>query len=168
MSRKTTSYARKRRLASAHQRTDSISAARMNVTRLTADEIEKIHGPVRNAFLQARVGQLTYDGWVFLCTGVHKAKAIDDSGVFRGLLPMIEAASAALDAIHARATPGSSTWSAPTLYAGEIAALSDLVWAYRTMLFEVTYAEFVRAERLAIARVASAGGEVLHQAEAST
>lgn len=167
MSRKTSTYARKRRLASAHPRTDSISAARMNVTRLTAAELEKIHGPVLKALVQARAGALTREGWVFLCTGVHKATAIDDAGVYRGLRSMIDAADATLGAIEARAS-SRGTWCSPTLYATEIRALDDLVWAYRTMLLEVTYAEFVRAERLAIARVASAGGEVLHQAEAST
>lgn len=166
MSRKTSTYARKRRFAGAHERLDPITVSRLNGTRLTADELDKIHGPIRQAFVQARRGAMTREDWVFLCTGVHKAMAIDDAGIFRGLRSMIDAADEALHAIGERAS-ADGPWRPPTLYAPEIRVLDDLVWAYRTMLLEVTYAEFVRAERLAIARVASAGGEVLHQAEAS-
>lgn len=167
-SRKTSAFARKRRLANGHERTDSLRATRLNVARLTATELENIHGPVRYTFLQVRVDQLSYEGWVLLCTGMHKAKAIDDTGISRGLQPMVVVARNALDAIHDRTALGGSAWSAQTHYAVEIAALSDLVWAYRTMLFEVTCAEAVRDKRPATARVASTGGEVLNQTEAST
>lgn len=161
MSRKTTVYARKRRLAQGRERTDSITATRMNATRLTSAELERLLAPIQQGFERARAGQCSRDDYVALCTAMHKARAIEDMRIFRGLSPMIDAAEEPLRAIEQRAL-ASGAWRAPTLYAAEITVLDDLVFAYRTMLLEVTYAEFVRADHLAVARVASAGGEVHH------
>lgn len=164
MSRKTTAYSRKRLHPDARQPLDSITAARLNGTRLTSDELEKLIGPARRALANARVGAASFDDLVHLSTAMHKARAIDDTGVYRGLRKMVDAVAPVLDAIQARAQV-SETWRAPTLYGHEITALDDLLWAYRVMLLEVTYAEFVRAERLAVARVATEGGQVIRRFE---
>lgn len=157
MSRKTTAYGRRQ----ARERLDSISASRMNGTRLTQHELDKVLLPAQQALHRARTGAATYGDVVQLSTAMHKARAIDDAGIYRGLRTYVDAVEPVLCAIEDRANAGGA-WCSPTLYAGEITALDDLVWAYRLMLLEVTYAEFVRAERKAVARVATAGGTVIH------
>lgn len=161
MSRKTSAYSRKRRQPDRDRCLDSITAARMNNTRFKPAELEKLLSPLRRALASARAGACSYDDLVNFSTAMHKGRAIDDAGIYRGLRDRLDAADAVLMAIEARAL-ASGTWCAPTLYGPEISVLDDLVWAYRVMLLEVTYAEFLRAERLAIARVATEGGQVIH------
>jgi len=161
VTRKTTTYARKRRLAVGRERMDGITATSMHTTRLTAPELERLLRPIQLGLARAREGRCSHEDYVSLCTAMHKARAIDDMRIFRGLRAMIDAAEQPLRNLEQRAL-ASGTWCAPTLYAAEITALDDLVFAYRTMVLEVTYAEFVRADSLAVARVASAGGEVLY------
>jgi hypothetical protein len=160
MNRKTSLYARKRLHPEARERSDGITTARMNTTRLSPAELEHILVPLQGAVASARTASATYEQFVQLNTAMHKARAIDDSGVFRGLRTMVDGAEETLNAIGSRAQ-ASGTWLAPTLYGHEMVALDDLAWAYRLMLLEVTYAEFHRAERLAIARVASSGGRLI-------
>lgn len=167
MSRKTSAYARRLRRPEAPERLDSITAGRRNVTRLSPHELDKLLGPAQRAVVSARTGAATFDDLVHLSTAMHKARAIDDAGIYRGLRALVDAAEPVLFAIEARAR-ASGTWCPPTLYSAEILALDDLVWAYRLMLLEVTYAEFVRAERLAVARVATVGGQVIHLTRDST
>ncbi len=167
MSRKSSLYARKRLHPEARERSDGITTARMNTTRLSPAELEHILVPLQGAVASARTASATYEQFVQLTTAVHKARAIDDSGVVRGLRTMVDGAEEALNAIGSRAQ-ASGTWSAPTLYGHEMVALDDLAWAYRLMLLEVTYSEFHRAEQLAIARVKSAGGKAISKPQAST
>lgn len=161
MTRKTSSYARKRRQPDRDRCLDSITAARMNNTRFRPVELAKLLSPLLIALANARAGACSYDDLVNLSTAMHKGRAIDDAGIYRGLRDRLDAADSVLLAIETRAMV-SGTWCAPTLYGPEITVLDDLVWAYRVMLMEVTYAEFLRAERLAIARVATDGGRVIH------
>lgn len=160
MSRKKTLYARKRLHPEAREKSDGITTARMNVTRLKPAELEMMLEPLRRALASARTGSATFQDFVQLTSAMHKARAIDDAGIYRGLRSMLDTVEPVLDAIGERAQV-TGTWCGPTLYGPEITALDDLVWAYRLMLLEVTYAEFHRAERLAIARVASEGGQVV-------
>lgn len=166
MSRKTSAYSRKRRQPDRDRCLDSITAARMNNTRLKPAELEKLLSPLRRALASARAGACSYDDLVNFSTAMHKGRAIEDTGVYRGLRTIIDGVEPVLDAIQARAQ-ANGVWRAPTLYGPEILALDDLVWAYRVMLLEVTYAEFVRADRLAVARVATQGGQIIRQAEAA-
>jgi len=161
MTRKTSAYARKRRQPDRDRCLDSITAARMNNTRFKPAELDRLLGPAQRALASARAGTCSYDDLVNLSTAMHKGRAIDDAGIYRGLRDRLDAADNVLLAIEQRAMV-SGTWCAPTLYGREITVLDDLVWAYRVMLLEVTYAEFLRAERLAIARVATDGGRVIH------
>lgn len=161
MTRKTSSYARKRREPDRDRCLDSITAGRMNNTRFKPAELARMLGPLQRSLASARAGACSYDDLVNLSTAMHKGRAIDDAGIYRGLRDRLDAANTVLVAIEQRAM-ARGTWCAPTLYGPEITVLDDLVWSYRVMLLEVTYAEFLRAERLAIARVATDGGRVIH------
>lgn len=160
MSKKTTRYARKRALGHATARNNGITMTRMLNTRLTPREIERILAPCRAALAAFRAAEATYDQWVVLCTGAHVAQAVEDGGIVRGQRWLIDEAELALDAIGDRCGRDASAWTARPCTGPEIAALVDLVAAHSRQVHELTYGEYKRAADLAVARVASEGGQV--------
>lgn len=160
--KKTTKHGRKLRLGLATPRMASTQAASMHITRFTPAEIEKLVGHCRQGLEQARQGLATYDHFVSLTTAVHKGLAIEAVRIVVGYKPFYLRANDALEAIERRATT-TGRWVPPTLYAAEITALDWLIWAYGKSLEELTYAEFLRIENLAIGRCTSTGGPVFQQ-----
>lgn len=154
MTRKSTAYARRRTT----RRADGISTARMFNTRLTPKEVARIMVPCKDALAAMRQGQASFPQWLALCTAVHVARAIEDGGVFKGQADMIEPARTALDAIGERAAGTGDTWTPPTCYGHELAALIDLVNAHSRQVHELTYGEYTEATRLAESRVLTIGG----------
>lgn len=133
-------------------------------TRLTPAERQIKLGPPKEALARLRTKTATLADYLELCTAVHNAMAIEDSGVITGQREIIDQAYAALNDIGERAGPvdfDAGTWSPPTCYALELQALDDLWHAYSRQLHEVTYSEFVAAERKALSRVGSGGGLVV-------
>lgn len=167
MAKKTTRYARKRAQGQAHQRSDGITIARMNNTRLTPAEIQRIMSPCKAALAALRQAQATYTQWVVLCTACHVAMAIEDGGVITGQREIITEAKQVLDAIGDRCGDTRSTWKPRACTGPELTALADLVAAHSRQVHELTYGEYTRQFDLAVARVATNGGLVF-QAELST
>lgn len=140
-------------------------------TRLTPTERQIKLDPPREALARLRTKTATLADYLELCTAVHNAYAIEDSGVITGQREIIDHAYAALNEIGERAGPvdfDAGTWSPPTCYAIELQALDDLWHAYSRQLHEVTYSEFVAAERKAVSRVRSGKGLVVKAGEVVT
>lgn len=164
MSKKTTRYARKRAMGRATERNNGITMTRMLNTRLTPREIERILAPCRAALAAFQAAEAIYDQWVVLCTAAHVAQAIEDGGIVRGQRWLIDEAEQALDRIGDRSGRAASAWAASACTGPEIAALVDLVAAHSRQVRELTYGEYTRAADLAVARVASEGGQVFRAA----
>jgi hypothetical protein len=142
------------------RRADGISTARMHNTRLTPAEVARIMQPCQAALQAMRTASATYHQWVVLCTAGHVAEAIEDGGIIRGQREIISDANTALDAIGQRAGVTPDRWAPPTLRGPELQALADLVAAHSRQVRELTYGEYTRATDLAVARVATDGGQV--------
>lgn len=166
MSRKTTRYARKLAAGQATRRADSISVIGVHNTRLRADELGKILGPMRQALQAFREARPTFDDWVILCTTGHAAEAIEDGGIYRGQREIIDDANAVLDAISDRMGRESASWRPGPCRGSDLTALADLVAAHSRQVHELTYGEYRAALKRATARVASAGGVVFRAEEA--
>ena len=160
--KKTTKHGRKLRLGIATPRMASTKAASMHITRFTPAEREKLIGHCRHGLEQARKGLATYDDFTSISTAAHKGLAIEAVRIVVGFKPIYLRAQDVLDAIQSRATT-TGRWVPTTLYAAEITALDDLIWAYGKALEELTYAEFNRIEKLAIGRATTTGGQVFQQ-----
>jgi hypothetical protein len=160
MTRKTTIYARKRAQGHTPQRSDGITIARMHNTRLTPPEVERIMGLCRTALAALRQAQGTYTQWVVLCTACHVAMAIEDGGIITGQRDIISDAEQALDAIGARCGLTAAAWTPRPCTGPELTALADLVPAHSRQVRELTYGEYTRQCDLAVARVATDGGQV--------
>lgn len=142
-----------------------IAAINKNNTPLNEAEIDRLMTMTREALRLAKVGQLDYSHWVQLNSCVFIGYAIEDCRAVKGLEPMYKLGHAALLAIESRATSGGQ-WVAGALYGPEISALDDLVWAYEQACRLLTYGEFYKAERLAMARTRSSGQRVYTHGEA--
>lgn len=167
MSKKTTLYARKRAMGHAAERNNGITMTRMLNTRLAPREIDRILAPCRAALQAFREARACYEHWVVLCTAAHVAQAIEDGGIVRGQRWLIDEAELALDSIGERCGREADTWSTRPCTGPEIAALVDLVAAHSRQVRELTYGEYKRAADLAVARVATVGGQVF-KCEATT
>jgi hypothetical protein len=154
MTRKTSTYARRRTT----RRADGISTTRMFNTRLTPQETARILVPCKAALAAMQKGQASFSQWLVLCTAVHVAQAIEDCGVIKGQADMIQQARAALEDIGERAAGPGASWTPPTCYGQELAALQDLVNAHSRQVHELIYGEYTAATRLAESRVLSIGG----------
>ena len=158
MTRKTSTYARKRRHTPG--RPDTLAVVNMHNTRLRAGEIERILAPCRRALAALMQGVASYHQWVVLCTAGHVAEAIEDSRIIAGQRDIIQAANDALDAIGERAGRTEEDWRPVTCRGSELLALQDLVSAHSRQVRELTYGEYTRCADLAVRRVASMRGMV--------
>lgn len=161
MTRKTTAYARKRRQAARSASImDSISAGQKFISRLTADErqrvLRRLPG-VRDRLLKAAY---TFADFVDLSTAKHRCQAANDIHLVRDLQGLLQQAHAVLEQLGTDAEPVPRQWAPRALRAAELQTLHDLVTLYTTVVNEVTYAEWVRIDQLAVARVRSVRGEV--------
>lgn len=161
MTRKTTAYARRRAQGTTRPLSDGITMTRMHNTRLNQREYNRIMEPCRSALAAFRSARATCQQWRVLCTAVHVARAIEDGGVYRGQIEIIEDARTALESISKRMGDSPDTWRPSACYAPEITALADLVAAHARQLAELTYGEYTAAADKAVARVASVRGQVI-------
>jgi hypothetical protein len=164
MSRKTTSYATKRGL----HRTDKsrkpkslkgngIAANNLHNTPFTQAELDWLLHEPREALAAARTGRISYNDLVSLSSAMHKGIAIEDARtIIRGFAPIYQRANAVISAIEARCST-TGRWVPGALYGPELAALDDLLFAYREALKVCTYGEFYRRQAVALARTASRG-----------
>ena len=141
--------------------THAPNVAVLRASKLTGKELLTILTPIRHSVEQARKGKLTEGQWVAPCTAMNLGRAIEDQGVVRGLSDALDAIKASLQAIGDRATDtGNQPWSPPTLHADELAHLRELATLHAFQLKHLSYGEYREAFRIAVARVASSGGQV--------
>lgn len=170
MTRKTTAYARSRALtriapglrytAMLARKGNGVQTNNLRNTLLTEAEIGQLLADPQAAWDAMRTGRGTYSHLVSLSSALHKGVAIEDARVIiRGFAPIYAAAEAALRAIEARATR-TGQWVPTALYAAELTALDDLLFAYEQALRVCTYGEFYDRQAVALARVASVGKPV--------
>lgn len=157
----------RRRTTTKRLRSDGISIARIFNSRLTPAERSRIMQPCQQALAAMRTASANYHQWVVLCTAGHVAEAIEDGGLIRGQREIIDQANATLDAIGQRAGRTEPTWKPPTLRGPELLALADLIAAHSRQVHELTYGEYTRAADLAVARVATDGGQVFRMENAT-
>lgn len=170
MGKKTTRYARsrgltrmlpeERRLATLARKGDGLRTNNLRNTPFTEDELQQLLREPRQAQQAMREGRGTYNDLVSLSSAMHKGIAIEDARVIvRGFAPIYEAAEQALQAIQDRATR-TGRWVPTALYAAELTAIDDLLFAYEQALRICTYGEFYDRQAVALARTASAGQQV--------
>ena len=170
MSRKTSKYARSRGLlslppehryaATEARKGNGLQRNNQMNTLLTEDEVQRLLADPRRAMTAMRTGHGTYNDLVSLNSAVKKGVAIEDARVIiRGFQPIYDAATNALRTIEDRATR-TGRWVPTALYASELNALDDLLFAYEQAIRVCTYGEFFQRQATAIARTASDGQPV--------
>ena len=170
MTRKTSLYARKRNLSriipkGSRMTVDALKGNgldtyKLHSTLFSESEIDQLMAEARQALIAARRGQASYNDYASFSTAMQKGQAIEDARtIIRGFEPIYKAAEVALTSMEARAT-ATGKWVPPTLYASEINALDDLVWAYEQALKICTYREFYDCQEVALARARSRGEKV--------
>jgi hypothetical protein len=163
MTKKSTAYGRRRaRLISAGHvlKKDGLTMAQVNNTRLSPLEIERVMNPCKTALQALREARATYEQWVALCTARHVGNAIEDSGIVRGQRIIFDLGKAALDSISDRCGTRQDQWTHGACTGPELSALADMVSAHSRQVHELTYGEYTRAAKKAVARVASDGGQI--------
>jgi hypothetical protein len=163
MSRKSTAYGRRRaRLISAGHvlEKDGITMTQVNNTRLSPLEIERIIGRCKAALQALREARATHEQWVALCTARHVGTAIEDSGIVRGQRFLLDLGEAALNSIGDRCGTQQEQWTPGACTGPELSALADMIAAHSRQVHELTYGEYTRAAKKAVARVATKGGQI--------
>jgi len=142
----------------------TIDTAREGASALTPAEVAHIMANPRKAADALVAGRGTRQHWACLCTALNVARAIEHGGVVRGLAAHLDDIERALNAAGTRAgdTATPPTWTAPALWATERDAVRLLVNLHTQQLRQLSYLEYQTAWRLAVARVQSAGGEVIN------
>lgn len=142
----------------------TIDTAREGASALTPAEVTHIMTNPRQAADALAAGRSTRQQWACLCTALNVARAIESGGVVRGLAAHLDDIERALSAAGTRAGDSATqpTWTAPALWATERDAVRLLVNLHAQQLAALSYLEYQTAWRLAVARVQSAGGEVIN------
>lgn len=142
----------------------TMDTARQGASALTPAEVGHIMANPRTAADALAAGRATRGQWACLCTALNVARAIEHGGVVRGLAAHLDDIERALNAAGTRAGDSAipRTWTAPALWATERDAVRLLVTLHAQQLRQLSYLEYQTAWRLAVARVQSAGGEVIN------
>lgn len=143
---------------------ETLHTAVQGALKLDDAEINAVIAPMSAAVHSMRRGVGTFADWLSLAGAVNVGDSIERQGIVKGLAAELAAGRAALQAIADRISTADDIephWRAPTLYANEIAALTDLVRWHKYQLQNLSYSEFVAARTNAIARVKSSGGRVV-------
>jgi len=157
MTRKTSTYARKRAQGRTPRRGNGLQTNNLLNTPLTPAEIDTLMREPRKAMEAARAGRITYNDLVSLSSAMHKGRAIEDARVIiRGFAHFYDRSSAAIASIEARCTT-TGRWVPSALYGPELTQLDDLLFAYKEALKVCTYGEFYRRQAVACSRTASQG-----------
>lgn len=140
---------------------DPIRTARKYSTRLTAAELADNMAPIRASLAAAVAGVATLLQWHVLDTQAELATEIERTRIVRGLSGHITQAQAALESWAWRAMT-TGNWRSVPLEFAEQDALATFVDLHEFQLQQLSAGEIYRASQRMIARVQSAGGQVLH------
>lgn len=138
-----------------------ISTARKYSTRLTAAELADNMAPIRASLAAAVAGVATLLQWHVLDTQAELATEIERTRIVRGLSGHITQAQSVLEEWAWRAM-ASGNWRPVPLEFAEQDALTTFVDLHEFQLQQLSAGEIYRASQRMIARVQSAGGQVLH------
>lgn len=138
-----------------------ISTARKYSTRLTPAELADNMRPIRASLAAAVAGVSTLLQWHVLDTQAELATEIERTRIVRGLSGHITQAQAALESWAWRAM-ATGNWRPVPLEFAEQDALATFVDLHEFQLQQLSAGEIYRASQRMVARVQSAGGQVLH------
>jgi hypothetical protein len=142
-------------------RIDPVKLAVQHSSRLSAKEVDAELKPMQAAFAAMRQAHGTKLDWLLLCTAINHARVVSDMGTVKVPRIHLDAAEAVLTAIESQSLQPDGSWHPSPLRHHELDALADLLRIYGVMVREVYRNEWQEVQRRAIARVESAGGEVL-------
>nr|WP_315540131.1 hypothetical protein [uncultured Comamonas sp.] len=140
---------------------NTIRTARMYATRLLPAELALNMAPIRASLAAAVAGVAVQLQHQILDTQAELATEIERTRIVRGLAGHIAQAQAALESWATRAM-ASGTWRPVPLEFAEQDALATFVDLHEFQLQQLSAGEIYRASVRMIARVQSAGGQVLH------
>lgn len=132
-----------------------------NSGRLSAAEVRAELLPMTRAYDAMRKATSTRLDWLLLCTAINHANAMSDMGMVKVPGNQLQAAEDVLTDIERQCQQPDGGWAPTALRHNELAALTDLLNIYSVMVREVYRNEWAEVQRKAIARVESAGGDVL-------
>ncbi len=140
---------------------DPIRTAHLYSTRLTAAELADVMVPIRACLAAAVAGVATLLQHQVLDTQAELATEIERTRIVRGLAGHITQAQAALESWAWRAM-ATGNWRPVPLEFAEQDALATFVDLHEFQLQQLSAGEIYRASQRMVARVQSAGGQVLH------
>jgi hypothetical protein len=143
-----------------HVRTDTLMAAKLRASRLTATEIASIMNPVRECFAHVRTATATELQHQVLHSTLAMAQEIERAGIVRGLVEHIELAMSASSTYSARCF-ASGAWQASACHFHELDAISSMLDLHAFQLEQLSAAELHRITQRLIARTKQEGGQVL-------
>lgn len=111
------------------------------ISLLMPHQVDELTAPTRAAFAAFRAGHGTADAWDDLADALNVAEALARLNIANDHGHTIEAAQAALAAVHARYQQRRSF----TLYPAEITALDDALFIHGVQLRHCSQAEALRA-----------------------
>lgn len=143
-----------------HVRTDTMNAAKLRASRLTATEIASIMTPVRECFAHVRTATATELQHQVLHSTLAMAQEIERAGIVRGLVEHIELAMTASSTYSARCLT-SGAWQASACHFHELDAISSMLDLHEFQLEQLSAVERDRITQRLIARTKQAGGQVI-------
>lgn len=143
---------------------DPMEYARLNASRLTDDEVERVIGACRRAANRLVEGCGERADWVTLCSALTVGRAVESGGVVRGMTGHFNDIAEHLKAVADRAGENEQPmrWTATDLSFEEVEAVRLLVDLHKTQVAALSYCEYRRAFELAVARVQSGHGEAVN------
>jgi len=142
-------------------RVNPVVLAVKNSGRLSPAEVRAELLPMSRAHDAMRKATGTRLDWLLLCTAVNHATAMSDMAIVKVPGNQLKAAEDVLTDIEQQCQRPDGGWAPTPLRHNELAALTDLLKIYSVMVREVYRNEWAEVQRKAIARVESAGGDVL-------
>lgn len=143
-----------------HVRTDTLMAAKLRASRLTATEIASIMNPVRECFAHIRTATATELHHQVLHSTLTIAHEIERDGIVRGLVEHIELAMTTSSTYSARCL-ASGAWQTTVCHFHELDAISSMLGLHAFQLEQLSAAEYHRITQRLIARTKQEGGQVL-------
>ena len=108
------------------------------------DDRDEVVGYLTKAITALRKGKATELDWSIAAGSVATALKIEAQGIVHGMRNLILPADTALESIYHRAhRVGNGHWLSPTLYAAEITALDDLLFAHTYQMSKLSRAELL-------------------------
>jgi hypothetical protein len=143
---------------------DTMALAKHFASKPCATDRADVLGPLTLAHTALRQGVATERHWSILAGALEAGKAIEKSGIVRGLAEHFACAETALVTIYHRATSG-GTWAAPALHYQELDAVAVLVDLYSYQVGQLGRGELLACLTAAANHVRAHGDYPILEAE---